>query len=180
MFGCPKKIFGRATIYLDVQTDEMGAQSSHIQFFSSCGRCVAKRPRVRLVVRPGAFGRASGRPNVRPDVRTDGRRRRPCRQRRRKKKHLIEAAPFSRLDQIIAKNGRSGGSFAHPAKNGEPRGFWGLCRLSQNLFFSKSFNYLIIYLFFNTGGFINHQPGLISVWVAYRSFSSFHNEKDGS
>ena len=41
----------------------MGAQSSHIQFFSSTCGCVATRPRVRLVVRQGAFGRASGRPN---------------------------------------------------------------------------------------------------------------------
>ena len=31
----------------------------------------------------------------------DGRRRRPYRQRRRKKKHLIEAAPFGRLDQML-------------------------------------------------------------------------------
>ena len=30
----------------------------------------------------------------------DGRRRRACRQRRRKKNHLIEAAPFGRLDQM--------------------------------------------------------------------------------
>ena len=32
---------------------------------------------------------------------SDGRRRRPCRQRRRKKKHLIEAAPFGHIDQIL-------------------------------------------------------------------------------
>ena len=30
----------------------------------------------------------------------DGRRRRACRQRRRKKNHVIEAAPFGRLDQM--------------------------------------------------------------------------------
>ena len=30
----------------------------------------------------------------------DGRRRRACRQRRRKKDHLIEAAPFGRLDEM--------------------------------------------------------------------------------
>ena len=40
------------------------------------------------------------RPGVRPDVRLDGRRRRACRQWRRKKNHLIEAAPFGRLDQM--------------------------------------------------------------------------------
>ena len=47
-------------------------------------------------VRPGV------RPDVdvQPDVRPDGRRRRACRQRRRKKNHLIEAAPFGRLDQM--------------------------------------------------------------------------------
>ena len=32
---------------------------------------------------------------------SDGRRRRPCRQRRGKKKHLIEASPFGRLDQML-------------------------------------------------------------------------------
>ena len=39
-------------------------------------------------------GRVPGRP-------ADGRRRRLCRQRRPKKKHLIEAAPFGRLDQML-------------------------------------------------------------------------------
>ena len=32
---------------------------------------------------------------------SDGCRRSSCRQRRRKKKHLIEAAPFGRLDQML-------------------------------------------------------------------------------
>ena len=52
------------------------------------------RSDVRPGVRPGVW------PDVRPDVRPDGRRRRTCRQRRRKKNHLIEAAPFGRLDQM--------------------------------------------------------------------------------
>ena len=56
------------------------------------------RPDVRPGVRPGV--RPDVRPGVRPDVRPDGRRRRACRQRRRKKNHLIEAAPFGRLDQM--------------------------------------------------------------------------------
>ena len=55
-----------------------------------------------------AFLDKAGRPAGRPaaDVRPDGRRRRPCRQWRRKGKHLIEAAkrdqgdPFGRLDQM--------------------------------------------------------------------------------
>ena len=32
----------------------------------------------------------------------DGRQRRPCRQRRQKKNHLIEVAPFDRLDQMLS------------------------------------------------------------------------------
>ena len=74
-------------------------------------------PRAEYFIQPqvGSAGRLAGRratrdvrpdvqpdirPNARPVVRPDGRRRRPCRQRRRKKKHLIEAAPFGRLDQM--------------------------------------------------------------------------------
>ena len=58
---------------------------------------------VRPGVTAGVRGRTFGRPNARPVVRPDGRRRCPCRQRHRKKNHLIEAAPFGkrgRLDQM--------------------------------------------------------------------------------
>ena len=72
--------------------------------FFMLGYAVCARPRgVRLgrsAGRPAADVRLNARPNARPDVRLDGRRRRLCRQRRRKKKHLIEAAPFGRLDQM--------------------------------------------------------------------------------
>ena len=51
-----------------VNIDPMGAQSSHIQLFSSTCGCVATRPRVRLVVRLGAFCRALGRTSRRTVV----------------------------------------------------------------------------------------------------------------
>ena len=57
-----------------------------------------ENPKIRPDVRPGVP--PGLRPDVRLDVRPDCRRRRVCRQRRRKKNHLIEAAPFGRLDQI--------------------------------------------------------------------------------
>ena len=53
----------------------------------------------------------------------DGRRRRACRQRRRKKNHLIEAAPFGRLDQMWRTTVLGGGlgGLCPPAKNRAPQ-----------------------------------------------------------
>ena len=98
------------------------------------------RPGVQPDVRPDV------RPGVRPDVRTSGRR--ACRQRRRKKNHLIKAAPFGRLDQMIRTTerrrqkktrrvrppakpvkGRVWGGEAPPAKIRE---VWGAAPPSQN------------------------------------------------
>ena len=52
------------------------------------------------------------------------RRRRPCRQQRRKKNHVIEAAPFGRLDQMLQTTfpGGSGRALPPQPKTGESGG----------------------------------------------------------
>ena len=59
---------------------------------------------------------------VRVTVMLDGRRWRPCRQRRRKKKHLIEAAPFGGLDQMLRTTVQGRGLFPSQTKNQEVLG----------------------------------------------------------
>ena len=52
----------------------------------------------------------------------------PCRQRRRKKKHLIKAAPFGRLDQMLrttVQGGSLGWLCPPPLKTDSPVGGWG-------------------------------------------------------
>ena len=98
-----QKIFGRPTIEnkrCPLAIEIMNSATNTVAFGHFCGRSNGlagqlqsrkpENPKIRPDVRPG----------VRPDVRPDGRRRRACRQRRRKKNHLIEAAPFGRLDQM--------------------------------------------------------------------------------
>ena len=68
-------------------------------------------------VRPGV------RSGVRPGVRPDGRRQRLCRQRRRKKNHLIQAALFGPLDQMLrtTERRRTKKDLIEVAKRGRPR-----------------------------------------------------------
>ena len=92
------------------------------------------------------------------------------RQRLRKKKHLIEAAPLDRLDQMLrmtvyGRGGPGGGSppakpvkggvwrgFAPPAKN---RGVWGAAPPSQN---RKIFEKMPKYMFTHLYAYLKYKP----------------------
>ena len=75
--------------------------------------------------KPRQVGRPAGRPAA--DVRRDSRRRRPCCQRHRKKKHLIEAAPLAASIKCCGRTW-SGEALPPPAKN---PGVWGAASPSQ-------------------------------------------------
>ena len=129
VFWTSNNFFGRPKNVLDVQKmfwtcNFFDVQKNVLIIINGKPKVVLRTSSVRILSccdRP-ADGRWT--------VVADGRQRRPCRQRRRKKKHLIEAAPFGRLDQMLSTAVQGGlwEGFAPPARN---QGVWGAAPPSQ-------------------------------------------------